>query len=332
MPVVYIKEQGAAVRKRGGRILVEKKGEILLELPLRQTLAVAVFGNVQVTTQALSELLDRGIGLTLFTRNGRLKGHLAPEAGKNIAVRLAHYKAATTEAAALAFARDLVAAKLSNSAATVRRYRSNYASESLAAAERKLVDAAEAAQGSRELAELLGREGAGAAAYFEAFREMNRSALPFEGRRKHPAPDPINALLSLSYTMAMSELRGAVEAAGLDPFLGFLHQPDWGRPSLALDLLEPFRGPLADRLTLRLVNQRIFKEEDFARRVDGPLAGSVVLMPTAWERYILEYERTASEPGPGAPRGLREAMRDQVESLCATLRDGSPFRPFREES
>jgi CRISPR-associated protein Cas1 len=331
MPVVYITEQGATVCKRGGRILVEKKGETLLDLPLRQTLAVAVFGNVQVTTQALSELLDRGIGLTFFTRNGRLKGHLAPEAGKNAPVRLAQYRAATDPAASLGFARALVSAKLHNSAATVGRYRSNYPSETLAAAERKIEEAAGAAHGSPDLAELLGREGAGAAAYFEAFREMNRGALPFDGRKKHPAPDPINALLSLSYTLAMNEIRGAVEAHGLDPLLGFLHQPEWGRPSLALDLLEPFRGPLADRLTLRLVNERILKEEDFARRADGPLAGSVILMPEAWKRYILEYERAAAEPAPGAPRGLRGAMRDQVENLCAALRDGSPFRPYREE-
>ena len=94
MATVYIREQGAVVRKRGSRILVEKEGETLLEILLRQTDSVAVFGNVQVTTQALSELLDRGIPLALYTRHGRLKGRLVPDVSKNVPLRVAQYRTA----------------------------------------------------------------------------------------------------------------------------------------------------------------------------------------------------------------------------------------------
>src|ERR1039457_4618145 len=94
MSVVYVKEQGAIVRKRGERILVEKDEQLLAEIRLRETASVAIFGNVQVTTQALSELLERGIPLSLYTRHGRLKGHLVPDVSKNVPLRVAQYRTA----------------------------------------------------------------------------------------------------------------------------------------------------------------------------------------------------------------------------------------------
>jgi CRISPR-associated protein Cas1 len=160
---------------------------------------------------------------------------------------------------------------------------------------------------------------------------MNRSDLPFDGRRKHPATDPINALLSLGYTLAMNEIRAAVEGAGMEPHLGFLHKVDYGRPSLALDLLEPFRSPLVDRLTLRLVNERMLTGADFARRASGTAMGSVVLMPDSFRKYLEAYEAAVSEPRERAPTGLRDAWRADVEKLAAAIRDGIPFAPYCEE-
>src|SRR5207247_1013107 len=108
-----------------------------------------------------------------------------------------------------------------------------------------------------------GWEGAGARAYVGALMEFNRSGLDWPGRRKHPATDPLNALLSLAYTLLMHELTALLEGAGLDPYLGFLHQVDYGRPSLALDVMEAFRHPVADRLVLTLVNREMLDAGDF---------------------------------------------------------------------
>jgi CRISPR-associated protein Cas1 len=329
--VVYVKEQGAAIRKRGGRILVEKDGECLLEIPLRETAAIAVFGNVQVTTQALSELLERRIPLTFYTRHGRLKGHLTPEASRNVPLRLAQYRTALDEGAALEIGRAIVQAKLRNSEALVAEYRAHYPSPALAEAIDRLRQAAAQAGQAASNAALLGYEGAGAVAYFEAFAEMNRSGLPFEKREKHPPPDPINSLLSLGYTMVMNEIRSLAEGLGLEPYLGFLHRLDYGRPSLALDLLEPFRAPVADRLALRLVNERILAADDFAKRVAGPGAGGVVLQPPAFRRYLECYEAALSEPRRTAPEGMRAAMRQQTERLAAALRAGTPFTAYLAE-
>ncbi len=330
MPVLYIKEQRAVIRKRAGRLLVDKEGKALLEIPLRSTDAVAVFGNVQVTTQALSELLDRGIPLAFYTRNGRLKGHLTADASRNIPLRVAQYRTALDESASLPFARRLVQAKIANGAFLVRRHRDNHAAAVLDQAIAQLRDASERAAGYATLDELRGCEGAAAAVYFGVFGVLNRSRLPFPGRVRHPSTDPVNALLSLGYTIAGNEIRALAEGAGLEPYLGFLHRVDYGRPSLALDLLEPFRAPLVDRLALRLVNERILREDDFAKRVGGSMDGSVILVPGAWERYLGQYERAVTEPLSGAPNGLRAEMAAQVDSLTGALRDGREFVPYVE--
>ena len=335
MAVVYVKEQGAIIRKHGGRILVEKDDTLLLEIPLRQTDSVAMFGNVQVTTQALSELLDRGIPLALYTRHGRLKGHLVPDISKNVPLRVAQYRTALDEAASLGIAKVVVRAKLRNAGKLLADYRGNYPSDLLASAYAAVREAGDSVASAADHSELLGREGAAAAAYFAAFAEMNRSELPFDGRRKHPATDPINGLLSLGYTLAMNEIRAVVEGTGLEPHLGFLHKVDYGRPSLALDLLEPFRSPLVDRLTLRLVNERILTAADFGRRMAGGvpagMAGSVVLLPDSFRRYLEAYEAAVNEPRERAPRGLRDAWRADVEKLAAAIRDGGVFAPYCEE-
>jgi CRISPR-associated protein Cas1 len=330
MAVVYVKDQGAIIRKHGERILVEKDDALLMEIRLRETQSVAVFGNVQVTTQALSELLDRGIPLALYTRHGRLKGHLVPDISKNVPLRVAQYRMALDDSASLAIAKAVVRAKLWNAGKLLADYRGHYPSDALAAACEAMRSTAECLAVAADHSTLLGHEGSAAATYFRVFAEMNRSELPFDGRRKHPATDPINGLLSLGYTLVMNEIRAVAEGVGLEPHLGFLHRVDYGRPSLALDLLEPFRSPLVDRLTLRLVNERMLTVVDFGKRAAGAAAGGVVLLPDAFRKYLEAYEAAVSEPRERAPSGLRNAWRADVEKLLAAIRDGVPFTPYCE--
>jgi len=329
--VVYVREQRAEVRKRGGRLVVEKEKQELLEIPLRQTEAVAVYGNVQVTTQALSELLERGIALTFYTMNGRLKGRLVGELSKNVELRVTQYEWRRDEGKRLEIAREVVAAKLWNSGEVLADYGINYGMGLVREDVDRLRQASQSAERAGSLAELLGLEGSGAARYFGAFGRLNRSELPFAGRVKHPATDPVNALLSLGYTMVMGEIRALVEGVGLEPHLGFLHGVDYGRPSLALDLMEPFRAAVVDRLTLRLINERVFTGEDFARRVGGTRDGSVILHPDSFRHYLGWYEKALREERATARRGMREEMSGQVERLCRALREEAGWRAYWEE-
>jgi CRISPR-associated protein Cas1 len=153
--------------------------------------------------------------------------------------------------------------------------------------------------------------------------------MTWPGRQKHPATDPLNALLSLAYTLIMHELTGLLEGAGLDPYVGYLHQPDRGRPSLALDLMEPFRHPLADRLVLTLVNKEMIQKHDFHASGAGP---GVFLAPQPMKKFFAEYEQWMLErPKEDGFEGAswRELLKTEVEKLAASLGGGPPFSPWR---
>ena len=311
MAVVYVKEQRSVIRKRGARLLVEKDEETLAEIRVRETDAVAVFGNVQVTTQALGMLLDEGIPVALYTLHGRLKGHLVPEASKNLPLRVAQYRAALDEAASLGPAREVVQAKIANTRAVAALYRTNYPNGDLAEAVEELTRLEGRAAEAGDRAELLGLEGAAAARWFAVFGKLNRSGLPFPGRRMHPSPDPVNALLSFGYTVLGNEIRALAEGAGLEPHLGFLHQ--------------------VDRLTLRLVNQSVLREEDFGRSLAGRNEGRIVLNPGSLARYLGSYEEAVTAARKGAPEGIRAELARDVEKLKRWLAGGEMFRAWREE-
>lgn len=326
--IVYVKEQGACLHKRGSRILVEKEDQTLREIPLKDTEAVALFGNVQVTTQAMAVLLDAGIPMALYSRHGRLRGRLVPEEPRDAGLLLAQLQASTDAARCLTAARTMVAAKLWNSAAVIREFHSNHPDAALEGEVTALKAAAHAALAAATTAEAMGHEGAGAARYFAAFASMNLSGLPFPGRRMHPAVDPLNALLSLAYTLATNEMRSLLDGHGLSPEIGFLHSPERTRPSLALDLVEPFRGPLCDRLVLRLVNTLVLRAEHFGSRPGG---AGVILLPDAFEVFLAGYEEAMESPRTGAPNGFRRVFQEQVAGCAAWLRGGPHFIPWVEE-
>jgi CRISPR-associated protein Cas1 len=172
-----------------------------------------------------------------------------------------------------------------------------------------------------------GVEGSAARAYFGALMSFNRSAFEWPGRLKHPAPDPINALLSLTYTLLTNELHALLAAAGLDPYFGFLHQLDYGRPSLALDLVEAFRHPLADRFVLAAINQNLFQPDDFYKDLEH---GGLCLKPEPLRRYFDAFEKTMIETKQdGARPPWRSVLRAEVELLARHFRHGETWTPFR---
>jgi CRISPR-associated protein Cas1 len=331
---LYVTEQGAVLRKAGDRFLVEKDDEVLLDLPYHKLETVLLFGNVQVTTQALAELLEKGVNLSLFSRQGVFRGSLAPPRGKNVKLRLAQFEKYHDAGAALMLARSLVAAKISNGLAVLARY--SHENEVSSEFQQQRQQMQEALQGCMTAANILtldGIEGAAAHAYFSALMAFNLSAMAWPGRKKHPATDPLNALLSLTYTLLMHELTALLEGAGLDPYLGFLHQVDYGRPSLALDLMEPFRHPVADRLVLTLVNRGMITAEDFHSSGDGP---GVFLTAGTMKKYFVEYERwmlnrPSSQDLSNAKPNFRDLLKGEVERLTAALREGHSFEPYRLE-
>lgn len=327
MAYLYLIEQGSVLRKMGNRLVVEKDDAILLDTPYHKLEAILIFGNVQVTTQAIAELLEGGVRLNLLNRHGELRGSLDPALGKNIPLRIAQFELHRDAARSLAMAQTLVDAKIANSSRVLTSFGSHEETRDpvTISALTELDKARHAASAATTLDALNGVEGAAARLYFDILMRRNKSAFPWPGRVKHPATDPINSLLSFVYTLVANELAGLVESVGLDSYLGSLHQLDYGRRSLALDLVELFRAPLADRLVLTMCNRRQFSPADF-ETVEG---GALYLRPEASRRFFAEYERWMlhADMG-GGGTGFRQALRKTAEDYAAAVRTTSAFAPF----
>jgi len=320
MAFLYLTQQGARLRKSGDRLLVENDEEIVLDTPYHKLDHVLVFGNVQVTTQALGELLEKGVPVSLFSRQGNFRGAVVPPAGKNVLLRIHQFQAFADAGRALAIAREIVAVKIENGAAVLARLgaRTGGPAPDFAA------EAARARTAST-VAELDGIEGAAARRYFDAAMAHNRSEFVWNGRNRHPPTDGLNALLSLAYTLLTHEASALLEGLGLDPCLGFLHQVDYGRPSLALDLVESFRQPVADRFVLQLVNRRVIGPEDVSKRQAG---AGVFLKPPALIRFFECYEKWVLNRPPGQP-SFRDRLHHAAEALLVALREGADYAPYR---
>lgn len=270
-------------------------------------------------TQSLALLLDRGIDVSFLTSRGRLRGALVSAQSRNVYLRLAQFERFREPAFRLAVSRNVVTAKITAQLRLVIRYQRNHPDRGEADAADRLRQFLSKVGAAEEVPSLQGLEGAAAALYYRQFAAM-LTAVGFPGRKKHPSTDPANALLSLGYVIVGNELASLLEARGFDPALGFLHGLRYGRQSLALDLVEAFRQPVVDRLTLRLLNRRQLGPDDF----EGGERG-LLLKPDSLRTYLAHYEdhlRAPSE-GTGSPT-WRQRLIDQVDALREMVMSGDP--------
>ena len=329
MAFLYITEQGSVLRKTGDRLIVNKEGEVLLDLPCHKIEAVLIFGNVQFTTQAVHELSEHGIELAIMSRRGKLIAQLTSPMTKNVELRIAQYERYRDSDFILRISKAIVAGKILNSLEYLRRFSYNHTDVDLKKEIETLQVAHEEARKQPTVQSLLGIEGHSAKVYYNSFGKMIRGDFQFHRRQKHPAPDPVNALLSFGYTLIFNEISSLLDGLGFDPYLGFFHKPEYGRASLAADLLEEFRSPIADRLTLRLINNHMLKKEDFFLHAPS---GSMHLKDEPLKRYLKEYERCMNEefPHPETKEKtcFRECLRLQAQKLARVIVDNSEYLPF----
>jgi CRISPR-associated protein Cas1 len=317
--VVYLTTAGSHVRRRGERLEVWQRDEKAGDVRLFDLERLVVLGPVQFSTQALNLLLDRGIDVSFLTARGRLRGSLVSAQSRNVYLRLAQFERWKEPAFRLAFSRNVVAAKITGQLRLVIRYQRNHPDRLETDAADRLRQILDKVPAAGEVESLQGLEGAAAAAYYRQFASM-LTTVGFPGRKKRPSTDPANALLSLGYVMVGNELAALLEARGFDPALGFLHGLRYGRQSLALDLVEPFRQPVIDRLTLRLLNLRQLGPDDF----EGGERG-LLLKPDSLKTYLAHYEdhlRGESE-GAGSP-SWRQRLIDQVDAVREMVMNGEP--------
>lgn len=271
MPAIYIDRRDADLDFDAGALVVRLEGARAAAIPLAGAERVVVRRAGRVSLRLLAALGERDIGLlVLGGRKGEPKAHLLGAPRGDAARRLGQYALACDPAATLNLARLAVKGKLAGHAALLRE-----AVEARPDARKPLQDAATAVAAllerldtAAELDTLRGLEGAGAAAFFRGYCALFPPALGFTGRNRRPPRDPVNAALSLAYTLLHAEAVRAAWVAGLDPHVGFLHAPQPGRESLAADLVELSR-PAADRWVWELFRRRILRGDHFTRLEDG---------------------------------------------------------------
>ena len=310
---VYVTHPGAVLRRSGERLRVVARKKTVAEVRLRDLQRLVLLGNITLTPAALGSLVDRGVDTVLLSHTGRYRGRIVGGASSNARLRLRQYALTTDPVAALATARTIVRGKLANQRAFLLRHARRHGdTHALAVARSSLRAARIRASLAEDLDELRGCEGAGAAAYFRVFGDQLRNdAFRFEGRSRRPPLDPVNALLSLAYTLLHGRVEGAVRAVGLDPWLGMLHATQAGRPSLACDLVEEFRVPIVDALVVAAINHRSFTTEDFEEV--GP--GEPVLLRRETVRWLVTlFERRLERRLAYEPRGVRLSWAQVIEA------------------
>lgn len=267
---LVVQRKGTRVGVRGATMtIVDDEGAARQDVPLANVESLSLVGSVQLSTQALATLTDRGIPVAYLTGAGRLVAMVDPLDSVSADTRRAQVRKFDDEALRLALSQALVAAKIMNQRKLLMR---NHAALPAGLADR-LLEQANLAEKAKAIDTVRGHEGQAGALYFEHFAGMVKSELAAEfganGRQRRPPPDPINACLSFAYSMLTHECTAALRTARLEPSIGAFHVSRPGRPALALDLMEPFRPLIADSIAVAAFNRGELKEGHFLRTAAG---------------------------------------------------------------
>lgn len=326
---LYVTEAGTTVGVRGGRIEVRKKDQQLSSVRLVDVSQVAVFGNVQVTTQALRECFEQEVPVCYLSYGGWLQGISLGLPSKHVELRRRQVVVASSNA--LAASRLMVEGKIRNSRTLLRRNGRPAPEGALTT----LATCAASAATAVSAASLLGFEGAAARVYFGALPTMLRpelslpgQAFSFEGRNRRPPADAVNCLLSYVYALLVKDLVATTHAVGFDPYLGIYHRPRFGRPALALDLAEEFRPLVGDSIVVNMVNNGEARASHFVVR-----AGGVGLTGNGRKAVLGAYERRldveVTHPTFGYRITYRRVLEVQARLLAAWILGEVPdYVPF----
>lgn len=330
---LYLNTPGCRVGCKDEVLTIKDKDKLIEEVRMRDVSHVALFGNVQISTQAIQSLCEQEVPVTYFSMGGWFYGITRGHAMKNVFLRMEQFRLAREETTCLSLARQFVHGKIRNHRTLLMRNHLEPPEGIIG----KLKRASEDALTANSIEELLGIEGAAASQYFQQFGGMVKveDDLPglglsventkqrmfnfnFNNRNRRPPTDPVNAMLSLAYSMLAKDCTLAALAVGFDPYLGFYHQPRFGRPALGLDLMEEFRPLIAESTVLSCINNRVVTDKDFVK------AGQAVnLTAPGRKRFFQTYEQRMSSlithPLFDYKVSYRRALELQARLLAKTL-------------
>lgn len=261
--IVYVTTQGARVVREGRHLLVTKGSDVCHTLFVSRLEQLVLCGNITLTTPALDVLMREEVDTVFLRQDGRYRGRLASSESKNVYLRKRQFQLCDDPQFCLEVARSIVRGKLGNMLTVLQRVKRTRRKVSPEAAISAIRELLLKLPEQERLDSVRGIEGAAAARYFEGLRAGFDEDHGFYKRVRRPPTDPVNSVLSLLYTFLINRMYAAIRLAGLDPYPGVLHALDYGRHALPLDLVEEFRAPLADALTLALFNLKVLQHRDF---------------------------------------------------------------------
>jgi CRISPR-associated protein Cas1 len=285
MATLYVTQPGCRIEKEYHRLLVTNpEDDVVLVVPLAKVSEVVVIGSVGFTTQAMVQLLENGIPVSIMSSTGKLLGKLQPAASKNIFLRHAQYRRALDLDFCHKMTRSIVTGKVRNQRTLARRICRGRPAIPASFAQ-NLDKVLSAIPFAADQDTLRGLEGAAAKNYFQILRKAIPPDWDFSSRSRRPPRSPMNALLSLGYSLLTHNLMTALEIVSLDPYDGFFHADAYGRPALALDLVEEFRSVIVDSVVLSVINKALVSVDDFIYEEER----GCFLKPAALRKFIRQY-------------------------------------------
>ncbi|MDO4340867.1 MAG: CRISPR-associated endonuclease Cas1 [Eubacteriales bacterium] len=325
MSVIYVKEQGAYIKKSGEKIDICKNNQKLLSFPVWNIDGLSIIGNIQISTQALVYLMENGVDVSIFSYSGRFVGQALADSSKNIFLRFAQYDLYQNMDMRLDMARTIVRNKISNQMQVIKKYRykdgfsPKRELDKMGVLQNSLKDC-------KTPNEIMGVEGMCSNLYFSCFSHMINCRFEFKERNRRPPKDPVNVILSLGYTFLTREVCSVLEAESFEVYLGFLHGIRYGRKSLALDVVEEFRQPIVDRFVVRSFNKRVINEFDFEMEDQ-----QVLLNEEGFKKFCREFEIWMTKTGSSSERSFRQIIKMQIGQLKKAIQNKEPYVPYKWE-
>lgn len=264
MAVLYVTEQGSSIYRERGMLVVKKDEKVLQEIPIAKVDKVIIVGGIFISTSALNLLLNNHIFTSFITIDGRYKGSFFSGFSKNIDLRLKQFEKFYDEKFKERLSKVLILNKIKNLYSFLLKHKRNNPNAEMddeLSRIKNIINKLKIVQDIR-IPQLLGVEGMAARYYFKAFGKIIKNEFTFTKRTMYPPKDQVNSLLSLGYTLLLNEFVSLIYSNGLDPFIGFLHSTEYGRESLAVDMIEEFRF-VVDSFVLKLINKKIIVKNDF---------------------------------------------------------------------
>ena len=295
---LYVTSPDSYLALDGENVVVRVDNTELGRMPLHLIDGIVAFGYIGASPALLGKCAETGKIVTFCSPNGKFLSRSVGKTYGNVIVRREQYRIADDPKRTLPIASAMISAKLSNCASVLRRAVSDHSERidgtSVSDTAAVLKNGSVFAYHADSSDSLRGIEGECAARYFSVFDELilqQKEDFSFDRRSRRPPLDPVNAMLSFGYSLMTGLCTSALEAAGLDPYVGVFHTERPGRCSLALDLVEEFRAPFVDRFVLTLINKRLVSASDFVIKEDG----AVLLKDESRKLFLSQWQKKKSE-------------------------------------